>query len=107
MRLKREFNKEDGSYNDMKKIDKIYKCGCHSEGLTIETWSDDKMVILNIWTMGYNNVGQMTWMERFKEIWRVLTQGRSHLGEVILDYQTAHELAEDIKRETEGVSYHR
>ena len=40
--------------------------------------------------------------ERFKEIWRVLTQGRSHLGEVLLDYQTANELADDIKKDIQS-----
>ena len=89
----------------MKKIDKIYKCNCHSEGFTLSFWPKEKTAILDIWTMGYTNVGKMSWMERFKEIWRVLTQGRSHLGEVLLDYQTAHELAEDMKKEIEGMKY--
>lgn len=86
----------------MKKVEKIYKCGCHAEGFTMHTWPDEKMVVLNIWTMGYTNVGQMSWGERFKEIWRVLTQGRSHLGEVLLDYQTANELADDIKKDIQS-----
>ncbi len=91
----------------MKKIDKFYKCNCYAEGITKTIWEDEKMVVLDIWTMGLNNVARMTWTERVKEIWRVLIQGRSHLAEVILDYNTAHELAEDIKREVEGVAYTR
>ena len=86
----------------MKNIDKLYKCECYAEGLTKSIWTDSKHIILEIWTMGYNNSLPMPWMDRFREIWRILRHGKSNLGEVVLDYETANELADDIKKDIES-----
>lgn len=75
---------------------KIYKCDCYAEGLTVSYWPEEKDVIIELWVMGQNNIKSMTWMARIKEAWRVLREGRSHLAEVLLNYSTAHELAEDL-----------
>ena len=89
------------------KVRKLYSCDCYAEGLTVTYWKDDKQVIIDLWVAGQNNVSNMNWKEQLQEIWRILTQGRRHLSEVILDYGTAHELAEDLKKEIEGVGYTR
>ena len=89
------------------KVKKLYSCDCYAEGLTVTYWKDDKTVIVDLWVAGENNVSSMTWVDRFKEIWRILTQGKRHIAEVLLDYKTAHELAEDLKREIEAISHTR
>jgi hypothetical protein len=66
----------------------IYLCACHGEGIKVEKW-DDNEIYIAFWSQGLYSKYPMTFKERLRWIWAILTTGRVWADEVILTESTA------------------
>lgn len=78
-----------------------YKCDCGGEVLVIEPEithvDNDKSFLylnLSIWYMGGN--GKLSWFERLRYCWYILTRGRAYADEIILGLDEIERLQRDL-----------
>ncbi|MGD2071895.1 MAG: hypothetical protein PVG65_00190 [Candidatus Thorarchaeota archaeon] len=85
----------------MKIWDKFYECTCHAQMIVAHYDDEDKTVDLAFF---HNFVdGRMTWWQRIKFCWKVLTTGEAWTDMVILDREEARNLGRDLCIFTEKV----
>lgn len=80
-------------------IKKLYTCQCHSEAITLEFNPEDKEVYLTGWQMS-PGVGVMSFYNRLRWIWHILTKGYPFNDHIILSYDIARQVSNDIYRAT-------
>jgi len=66
----------------------IYLCACHGEGIKIEKW-DDNEIYMSYWRCGLEGKYPMSFKERLRWIWAILTTGRVWADEIIITKPTA------------------
>ena len=75
--------------------EKFIKCDCHGEGMLITKFDDESCFYFSFWRQGLDPV-KLTWWTRLKLCWMTLTKGNYYEDQLILNKESAKELAEWI-----------
>lgn len=75
---------------------KVFLCKCNGEGIAIE--NEDEGINFSFWQRGFYSKQPVGIKERIRWAWHILTTGTFWTDEVILDYDTAQELSNEIER---------
>lgn len=67
------------------------KCECHSEGMGVDYDAKDGYYYFSYWRSGLSNA-LLSWKERLRYCWIVLTKGKAFNDEVILGQDAVDEL---------------
>ena len=81
--------------------EKFLKCDCHGEGMLVTKFDDEPVFYFSYWRQGLDPV-KLTWWMRLKLCWMVLVKGNYYEDEIILNKETATELADWIKENNDG-----
>jgi hypothetical protein len=81
---------------------KFYPCACTAEGFLLMNIEDEHSVDLAIYRYGRMSF-PFTWKDRIRWAWRIISKGDPWGDEILLPYDTARELAEDVLKLTESV----
>ena len=91
----------------MKTLDKknstseqFIKCACDSEGIHLEYDKEIKSFYLSLWKFNYNPTG-LSWKQKAKYIWRLLTKGEAWGHDIVLNKKSANKLVEFINEHNE------
>ena len=68
------------------------KCSCSSESLCLEKDPETDELYVSIWERGYCNNNKLSWCQRVKHCWHVLTKGKPYGDQVVLDRAGRSEL---------------
>lgn len=74
-------------------MNKTIKCACYHELLHLEWDEELQQVDLSIWSP-YSTDTTMTWRQRLRYCWRILTKGRPYGDQLILEKQHIAELVD-------------
>lgn len=67
------------------------KCECHAEGLGVDYDKADDYYYFSYWKCGLSN-GRLTWKERLRYCWEVVTKGKAFNDEIMLNQSSVDEL---------------
>lgn len=73
------------------KKDIFIPCTCTSEALHI-TSDEEGELYISIWQVGYSRDNTLTWRQRLRYCWQILTKGRPYGDQVVLDKKGRSEL---------------
>ena len=76
------------------KID-YYKCSCHGEGIMLQYYFNEPTVDLSFWQLGFDDK-RLSWKNKVRYIWQVLTTGLPYNDMVILTKKEAGRLGNDL-----------
>lgn len=68
------------------------KCSCGAESLCLEKDQEDDLLYVSIWERGYGKDNRLSWRQKIRHCWYVLTKGRPYGDEVVLDRAGRSEL---------------
>ena len=83
-------------FGKMKSQEKFIKCSCHSEGVLLTKFDAEEEIYVSFWKEGINPV-KLTWWMRLKLCWMALTKGNYYEDQLVLNKESAKELAEWIR----------
>ena len=69
----------------------VIKCECHGEAMGIDYDDADKLYYFSYWSSGLSNK-KLSWMERLRHCWHVLTKGKAFNDELIFSQKSTDEL---------------
>ena len=72
------------------KKDIFIPCSCTSEALHIT--SEEEELYISIWQVGYGRDNTLTWPQRLRYCWQILTKGRPYGDQVVLNKKGRSEL---------------
>jgi len=76
---------------------KTIKCSCHSELLLLE-WDEELEVLdLSIWAP-YGSSNKMSWRQRLRYCWQILTGGKPYGDQMVLDKQSINAMVEHLNQ---------
>lgn len=78
---------------------KLYTCQCHAEAVTLEFNPEEQEVFITGWQMS-PGVGAMSFKERIRWAWAILKTGKPFNDHIILNYDTARQISNDIYHAT-------
>ena len=67
------------------------KCECHGEGLGVDYEPKENCYYFSYWRWGLSN-GSLSWKERLRYCWVVLTKGKAFNDELILNQESVDKL---------------
>jgi len=67
------------------------KCECHSEGMGVDYDDEDNYYYFSYWKSGTSNA-LLSWRERLRHCWNVLTKGKAFNDEIILKHEATDKL---------------
>jgi len=67
------------------------KCECHQEGMGVICDLDDGLYYFSYWSHGLRT-GKLSWRQRLRYCWRVLTKGKAFSDELVLNQISVDEL---------------
>lgn len=77
--------------------EKFYSCDCGAEGVALSKEFDgDGYVYLAFFNQSLHSVNALTFKERIRSIWQIITKGTVWNDMVILNPKVAKELGEDL-----------
>ena len=82
---------------------KFFKCSCYSHVLEVEHDTEIKSYNLAIWHYGHSGDAPLSFRERLRWTWKLLTTGSLWADSVMLSYESKDELIEFLKKEGEEV----
>ena len=88
-------------FGKMKSREKFIKCDCHSEGMLLTKFDGEEEIYVSFWREGLDPV-KLTWWMRLKLCWMALIKGNYYEDQLVLNKETAAELAEWIKENNNG-----
>ncbi len=71
-------------------------CDCYSHALSVEFDKEFGELNLSIWNRGFN-ANKLTWPQRLRFIWKIVSTGTLWHDYICLDKQKAHQLAKYIQ----------
>jgi len=74
--------------------DKIFKCSCGCEGITLQ--QEDGEINLAVWVQNYGPYNNRPLIERIKMAWRVLKKGHLYTDQMCLSAEEARELCKGL-----------
>ncbi len=74
---------------------KFIKCECEGEGMGIDFDPECGLYCFSYWYRGLSN-RPLSWRERIRYCWRVLTKGKAFEDEVILSQASVNELIDHL-----------
>jgi hypothetical protein len=77
----------------------MYQCSCGGEMVSLEKWEDEEDVYLSLWSRGY--MYPLTWREKFKYCWHILTKGKPYGDSIILTKEVAKKIGNKLIEYTE------
>jgi hypothetical protein len=75
---------------------KFYECDCGAEAIGLSYNVTDKQIYLAFFQQSFYNLNALTFKERIRSIWQIITKGTVWTDNVILNYNTAKEFGEDL-----------
>ena len=82
-------------FGKMKIREKFIKCSCHGEGMLLTKFDDEEEIYVSFWREGIHPV-KLTWWMRLKLCYLSLFKGNYYEDQLILNKESAKELAEWI-----------
>ena len=76
---------------------KTIKCNCHSELLHLEWDEKFKLLDLSIFNR-YNDSGKLSWRERLRFCWQILTKGFVYGDQMVLDKRNISDMVEYLNQ---------
>ena len=70
-------------------------CDCHSEGLYLESYPDDKILYLSFFSHGVNPK-KLTLFSKLRYIWYILKAGRPFADQLVFNFNKANSIAKKI-----------
>ena len=67
------------------------KCACKGEGMGIDYDAQDAYYYFSYWSYGLSNK-RLSWKERWRYCWAVLTKGKAFHDEIMLDKKSVDRL---------------
>jgi hypothetical protein len=67
------------------------KCECHGEGMGVDYDAEDGYYYFSYWKYGISNES-LSWRDRLRYCWHVLTKGKAFNDEVVLTQESADKL---------------
>lgn len=80
---------QDESY----KTSDMFPCSCGTEILAVDKFKDEHETYLSLWYRGDGRSRSLSWRDRFRYCWRILTQGSPYGDQLVLDPPTTARLA--------------
>ena len=83
----------------MKIWEKFYECECGSEVIAISKDREDKKdpnIYLAFFKQGFHGIYALTWRERLRTIWQIITKGTLWADTVILSPKESKNLAQGL-----------
>lgn len=76
---------------------KTIKCSCYSELLHLEWDEELKLLDLSIWAH-YGSKNKLSWRQRLRYCWRILTSGKPYGDQMILDKESISAIVEYLNQ---------
>lgn len=73
----------------------FFVCDCHSEGLYLESYSDDKTLYLSFFSHGINPKN-LTLFSKIRYIWNILKTGKPFSDHLVFNFKKANIIAKKI-----------
>lgn len=64
--------------------EKFFKCSCYGEGILVSKFDKEDEIYLSFWKQGFNPLRLSFW-DRLKLCWTILSKGNYFVDEVILN----------------------
>ncbi len=83
----------------MKIWEKFYECECGSEVVAISKDRDDEedpCIYMSFFKQGFRGIYALTWKERLRAIWTIITKGTLWADNIILSPKEAKNLAQGL-----------
>ena len=77
------------------------KCECYGEGMGIDYDPEDKLYYFSYWQNALSN-GQLSWKDRLRYCWQVLTKGKAFNDELILNQESTDKLVSFLNKNRDG-----
>jgi hypothetical protein len=79
--------------NEIKPL--FLRCTCFTEGLLVEVdkeFGSEDLIYFTYWSIGFGDPRGLSWKNRIRFCWRVLTKGKPYSDMVCLKKEQIHEL---------------
>lgn len=73
------------------------KCECGTEVLHLEDDNEMKQIYVSVYTHGSFVDCRLSWKEKFRYCWQVLTKGKPFSDQMVISHETSGKLVEFIK----------
>lgn len=74
---------------------KFIMCSCHSESILVEKHANEDEIYLSLFGRGLN-VERYSFKDKLRHIWQIITKGSPYSDEIVLNRDTAKELADTL-----------
>jgi hypothetical protein len=79
--------------------DDYIACSCGTEGLYLIKYNDEDDVYLSIWQMGYNKNNKLSWYQRLRYVWKIISTGTPYNDQIVLDNDACKKIVDFIEKQ--------
>jgi hypothetical protein len=88
----------------MIKKNKIIKCTCGSEAIIFDVDEDLDLIYVSIWQDGCHKNNKLSFKERIRWIWKLITTGTPFYDQMVLDIKSIEDIQEVLKELKKDIS---
>lgn len=74
---------------------KFIMCSCQSESILIEKYSGEEEIYISLFGRGLN-LKRYNFKDKLRHIWQIITKGTPYTDEIVLNKDSAKELADTL-----------